>query len=73
MPDGETEKPAYATKAALRAPNFAALRIGVMEGGQEVVEVEHRRLVTQYITNDVGNPKESPKVQNGLRQIIEHF
>src|SRR5450432_1542949 len=73
MPDGETEKPMYATMAALRAPNFAALRIGVTEGGQVVVEVEHRALVTPYITNDVENPKEFPKIQNGLRQIIEHF
>ena len=73
MPDGETEKPVYATMAALRAPNFAALRIGVTEGGQVVVEVEHRALVTPYITNDVENPKEFPKIQNGLRQIIEHF
>jgi hypothetical protein len=73
MPDGDTEKPVYATMAALRAPNFAALRIGVTEGGQVVVEVEHGRLVTPYITNDVENPNEFPKIQNGLRQIIEHF
>lgn len=59
--------------AALRAPNFAALRIGVTEGGQVVVEVEHRKLVTPYITNDIDDPKEFPKIQNGLRQIIEHF
>lgn len=63
----------YATMAALRAPNFAALRVGVTEGGQVVVEVEHRKLVIPYITNDVENPKEFPKIQNGLRQIIEHF
>jgi hypothetical protein len=73
MPDGDTEKPVYATMAALRAPNFAALRVGVTEGGQVVVEVEHRKLVTPYITNDVENPKEFPKIQNGLRQIIEQF
>ena len=40
MPDGDPEKPVYATMAALRAPNFAALRVGVTEGGQLVVEVE---------------------------------
>ena len=73
MPDGDAEKPVYATMAALRAPNFAALRVGVTEGGQVVVEVEHRKLVTPYITNDVENPKEFPKIQNGLRQIIELF
>jgi hypothetical protein len=73
MADGDPEKPVYATMAALRAPNFAALRIGVTEGGQVVVEVEHRQLVTPYITDDVNNPKEFPKIQNGLRQIIEHF
>jgi hypothetical protein len=73
MPDGEAEKPVYATMAALRAPNFAALRIGVTEDGQVVVEVEHRKLVTPYITNDVEDPKEFPKIQNGLRRIIEHF
>ena len=59
--------------AALRAPNFAALRVGVTEGGQVVVEVEYRKLVTPYITNDVENPNEFRKIQNGLRQIIEHF
>jgi hypothetical protein len=73
MPDGDPEKPVYATMAALRAPNFAALRIGVTEGGQVVVEVEHRKLVTPFITNDVENPKEFPKIQKGFRQIIEHF
>jgi hypothetical protein len=73
MADGDQEKPVYATMAALRAPNFAALRIGVTEGGQVVVEVEHRKLVTPYITNDVEDPKEFPKIQNGFRQIIEHF
>jgi hypothetical protein len=73
MPDGDPEKPVYATMAALRAPNFAALRIGVTDGGQVVVEVEYRKLVTPYITNDVENPKEFPKIQNGFRQIIEHF
>jgi hypothetical protein len=72
-PDGDTEKPVYATMAALRAPNFSALRVGVTEGGQVVVEVEHGKLVTPYITNDVEDPKEFPKIQNGLRQIIEHF
>jgi hypothetical protein len=73
MADGDPEKPVYATMAALRAPNFAALRVGVTEGGQVVVEVEHRQLVTPYITNDISNPKEFAKIQNGLRQIIEHF
>ena len=73
MPDGDLEKPVYATMAALRAPNFAALRVGVTEGGQVVVEVEHRRLVTPYITNDVEDPQEFPKIQNGLRRIIELF
>jgi hypothetical protein len=73
MPEGDTEKPVYATMAALRAPNFAALRVGVTEGGQVVVEVEHRKLVTPYITNDVENPNEFPKIQNGLRQIVELF
>src|ERR1700733_946467 len=73
VPDGDAEKPVYATMAALRAPNFAALRVGVTEGGQVVVEVEHRKLVIPYITNDVENPKEFTKIQNGLRQIIEHF
>jgi hypothetical protein len=73
MPDGDAEKPVYATMAALRAPNFAALRVGVTEGGQVIIEVEYRKLVTPYITNDVENPKEFPKIQDGLRQIIEHF
>lgn len=73
MPDEDPDKPVYATMAALRAPNLSALRIGVTEGGQVVVEVEHRKLVTPYITNDVENPKEFPKIHNGLRQIIEHF
>lgn len=73
MPDGDKEKPVYATMAALRAPNFAALRVGVTEGGQVVVEVEYRKLVTPYITDDVENPSEFPKIQKGLRQIIEHF
>ena len=45
--------------AALDA-NLSALRVGVTEGGQVVVEVEHRKLVTPYITNDVENPKEFP-------------
>lgn len=63
----------YATMAALRAPNFAALRVGVTEGGQVVVEVEYRKLVIPYITNDVEDPSEFPKIQKGLRQIIEHF
>jgi hypothetical protein len=73
LPDGDMEKPVYTTMAALRAPNFAALRVGLTEGGQVVVEVEHRKLVTPYITNDVENPKEFPKIQSGLRRIIEHF
>jgi hypothetical protein len=73
MADGDPEKPVYATMAALRAPNFAALRVGVTEGGQVVVEVEYRKLVVPYITNDVENPQEFPKIQNGLRRIIEHF
>ena len=73
LPDGDAEKPVYATMAALRAPNFAALRIGVTEGGQVVVEVEHRKLVVPYITNDVEDPKEFPKVQRGLKRIIEQF
>ena len=72
-PDGDPEKPIYATMAALRAPNFAALRVGVTEGGQVVVEVEHRKLVIPYITNDVEDPGEFPKIQKGLRHIIEHF
>ena len=67
MSDGDAEKPVYATMAALRAPNFAALRVGVTEGGQVVVEVEHRKLVIPYITNDVENPKEFPKIQDGLK------
>ena len=73
LPDGDQEKPVYATMAALRAPNFAALRVGVTEGGQVVVEVEYRALVIPYITNDVENPTEFPKIQKGFRQIIEHF
>jgi hypothetical protein len=73
MPDGDKEKPVYATMAALRAPNFAALRIGLTEGGQVVVEVEHRKLVTPFITNDVENPGEFPRIQKGFRKIIEHF
>jgi hypothetical protein len=73
MPDGDPERPVYATMAALRAPNLAALRIGVTEGGQVVVEVEHRALVTPYITDDVEDPSEFPKIQRGLKQIIEHF
>jgi hypothetical protein len=73
VPDGDPEKPVYATMAALRAPNFAALRVGMTEGGQVVVEVEYRKLVIPYITNDVEDPREFPKIQNGLRQIIEHF
>ena len=72
-PDGDAEKPVYATMAALRAPNFAALRIGVTEGGQVVVEVEYRRLVIPYITDDVEDPTVFPKIQKGLRQIIEQF
>jgi hypothetical protein len=73
MPDGNAEKPVYATMAALRAPNFAALRVGVTEGGQVVVEVEYRKLVVPFITNDVEDPAEFPKIQKGLRRIIEHF
>src|SRR6185312_2655585 len=73
LADGDQERPVYATMAALRAPNFAALRVGVTEGGQVVVEVEYRKLVTPYITDDVEDPNEFPKIQNGLRQIIEHF
>src|SRR5271165_11913 len=73
LPDGDADKPVYATMAALKAPNYAALRVGVTEGGQVVVEVEHCRLVTLFITNDVEDPKEFHKIQNGLRQIIEHF
>ena len=73
MPDGDAEKPVYATMAALRAPNFAALRVGVTEGGQVVVEVEYLKRVTPFITNDVEDPNEFPKIQRGLRQIIETF
>jgi hypothetical protein len=73
LPDGDQERPVYATMAALRAPNFAALRVGVTEGGQVVVEVEYRKLVVPYITNDVEDPAEFPKIQKGLRRIIEHF
>lgn len=73
MPDRDPEKPVYATMAALRAPNFAALRIGVTEGGQVVVEVEHRKLVTPYITDDVEDARAFPKIQKGFKQIIEHF
>jgi hypothetical protein len=73
MRDGDAEKPVYATMAALRAPNFTALRVGVTEGGQVVVEVEYRKLVTPFITNDVENPNEFPKIHNGFRRIIEHF
>jgi len=73
MADGDMDKPVYATMAALRAPNFAALRVGVTEGGQVVIEVEHRRLVRPYITNDIENPKEFRKIQNGLRRIVEQF
>jgi hypothetical protein len=73
LPDGDTEKPVYATMAALRAPNFAAFRVGVTEGGQVVVEVEHRKLVTPYITDDVEDPKEFPKILRGLKDIIELF
>jgi hypothetical protein len=73
MPDADSERPVYATMAALRAPNFAALRVGVTEGGQVVVEVEYRKLVTPYITDDVEDPKEFPKIQNGLKKIVEHF
>jgi len=73
MPDGDREKPVYATMAALRAPNFAALRVGVTEGGQVVVEVEYRKLVVPYITDDVENPGEFPRIQKGFRQIIERF
>jgi len=73
MADGDMEKPVYATMAALRAPNFAALRVGVTEGGQVVIEVEYRRLVSPYITNDIENPKEFRKIQNGLRHIVEQF
>jgi hypothetical protein len=73
LSDGDAEKPVYATMAALRAPNFTALRIGVTEGGQVVVEVEFRKLVTPFITDDVENPGEFPKIQKGLRRIIEQF
>ena len=67
MADGDMEKPVYATMAALRAPNFAALRVGVTEGGQVVVEVEHGKLVIPYIPNDVEDPEEFHKIQNGLQ------
>jgi len=73
LPDGDTEKPVYATMAALRAPNFTALRVGVTEGGQVVVEVEYRKLVVPYITDDVENPHEFAKIQRGFKRIIEHF
>jgi hypothetical protein len=73
MPDRDPERPVYATMGALRAPNFAALRVGVTEGGQVVIEVEHRKLVIPYITNDVEDPKEFAKIQNGLRKIVEQF
>ena len=73
MPDGDAEKPVYATMAALRAPNFAALRVGVTEGGQVVVEVEYLKRVAPFITNDVEDPNEFPRIQRGLRQIIETF
>src|ERR1700728_1195575 len=58
MPDGHPEKPVYEKMAALRAPNFAALRVGETEGGQVIIEVEHRKLVVPYITNDIENPYE---------------
>jgi hypothetical protein len=73
IPDGDAEKPVYATMAALRAPNFAALRVGVTEGGQVVVEVEYLKRVVPFITDDVEDPQEFPRIQNGLRQIIETF
>jgi hypothetical protein len=73
LPDNNPERPIYATMAALRAPNFAALRIGVTEGRQVVVEVEHHKLVVPYITDQVEDPKEFLKIHNGLRQIIERF
>ncbi len=73
MSDGDAEKPVYATMAALRAPNFAALRVGVTEGGQVVVEVEYLKRVVPFITDDVEDPQEFPRIQNGLRQIIETF
>jgi hypothetical protein len=73
LPEGDPEKPVYATMSALRAPNFAALRVGLTEGGQVVVEVEHRKLVVPFITNDIEDPKEFVKIHNGLRRIIEHF
>jgi hypothetical protein len=73
LPDGNPEKPVYASMAALRAPNFAALRVGLTLGGQVVVEVEHRKLVVPFITNDIENPGEFAKIHNGLRRIIEHF
>jgi hypothetical protein len=54
------------TRRRLRSepPNFAALRIGVTVGGQ---------VVTPYITNNINNSEKFPKIQKGLRQIIEHF
>jgi hypothetical protein len=73
MPEGDAEKPMYATMAARKAPNLSALGVGVTERGRVVIEVEHRKLVTSYITNDVEGSKEIPKVQSGLRQIIELF
>ena len=73
LADGDEEKPVYATMAALRAPNFTALRVGVTEGGQVVVEVEYRKVVVPYITNDVEDPGEFPRIQRGLQKIIEHF
>jgi hypothetical protein len=73
MPDSDAEKPVYATMAALRAPNFAALRVGVTEGGQVVVEVEYLKRVVPFITDDVEDPQEFPRIQKGLRQIIETF
>ena len=53
--------------------NFAALRVGVTEGGQVVVEVEYLKRVVPFITDDVEDPQEFPRIQNGLRQIIELF
>ena len=73
LPDGDGEKPVYSTMSALRSPNLAALRVGVTEGGQVVIEVEYRKLVIPYFTNDVEDPMEFPKIQRGLKQIIEHF
>jgi len=71
--DGDPEKPVYASMAALRAPNFVALRVGETEGNQVVIEVEHEKLVTQYITDDVENSGEFPKIRRGLRGIILDF